>query len=169
MAEAGPRDDTNRDRIVRFSLTSADPPALAAFYRDVLGFVPGATLRVDAARYGVAGRASVHRLTLGAQAIELVGFDRPGRPYPAGSSSHDGWFQHLALVTHDIDAAWARLRQAAGVSARALEFAILTAARTGEVLGALWTELDLERRVWTVPAVRMKGGREHRVPLSTRG
>ncbi len=117
MAEAGPRDDTTCDRIVRFSLTSADPPALAAFYRDVLGFLPGATLRVDAARYGVAGLATVHRLTLGAQAIELVGFDRPGRPYPAGSSSHDGWFQHLALVTHDIDAAWARLRQAAGVQA----------------------------------------------------
>jgi integrase len=49
-----------------------------------------------------------------------------------------------------------------------LEFAILTAARSGEVFGALWEEFDLEARVWTVPAIRMKAGREHRVPLSAR-
>ena len=55
-----------------------------------------------------------------------------------------------------------------GVAARALEFAILTAARSGEVLGARWDEIDLQRKVWTVPAERMKGGREHRVPLSDR-
>jgi integrase len=52
------------------------------------------------------------------------------------------------------------------MAARALEFAILTAARTAEVLGATWGELDLEAKVWTVPAKRMKAGREHRVPLS---
>jgi len=50
----------------------------------------------------------------------------------------------------------------------ALEFAILTAARSGEVYGARWSEIDLEARVWTVPAGRMKAGREHRVPLSER-
>ncbi|MGC2788135.1 MAG: site-specific integrase [Roseiarcus sp.] len=48
----------------------------------------------------------------------------------------------------------------------ALEFAILTAARSGEVLGARWEEIDLDAKVWTIPAGRMKGGREHRVPLS---
>jgi integrase len=58
------------------------------------------------------------------------------------------------------------LRGREGMSARALEFAILTAARTGEVLGARWGELDLAAKVWTVPAERMKAGREHRVPLS---
>jgi len=58
------------------------------------------------------------------------------------------------------------LRQRDGVAARALEFAILTAARTGEVLGTRWSEIDLESRLWTVPAGRMKAGREHRVPLS---
>jgi hypothetical protein len=57
-----------------------------------------------------------------------------------------------------------RTRQAA--VALALEFAILTAARSGEVLGARWDEFDLDRAVWTIPAVRMKAGREHRVPLS---
>ena len=53
-------------------------------------------------------------------------------------------------------------------AALALEFAILTAARSGEVLGARWDEFDLDRAVWTVPAARMKAGREHRVPLSRR-
>jgi integrase len=55
-----------------------------------------------------------------------------------------------------------------GAAALALEFTILTAARRGEVLGARWDEFDLERAVWTVPAHRMKAGREHRVPLSAR-
>lgn len=60
----------------------------------------------------------------------------------------------------------ASLREQSGTSARALQFCILTAARSGEVLGARWSEIDIEARVWTVPAARMKGGREHRVPLS---
>jgi integrase len=55
-----------------------------------------------------------------------------------------------------------------GVGARALEFAILTAARTGEVLGTRWQEVDLETKVWIVPAARTKAGREHRVPLTER-
>jgi integrase len=53
-----------------------------------------------------------------------------------------------------------------GIAAKALEFLILTASRTGEVLGAHWDEIDLPARVWTIPAGRMKAGREHRVPLS---
>jgi integrase len=59
-----------------------------------------------------------------------------------------------------------KARQAA--AALALEFAILTAARSGEVLGARWDEIDLDRGLWTVPAARMKAGREHRLPLSKR-
>jgi integrase len=55
-----------------------------------------------------------------------------------------------------------------GVNARALEFTILTAARAGEVLGATWNEIDFATKTWTIPASRMKGGREHRVPLSAR-
>jgi len=58
------------------------------------------------------------------------------------------------------------LRERDGVAARALEFAILTAARTGEVIGASWAEFDLEHRLWSVPGERMKAGREHRVPLN---
>lgn len=53
-----------------------------------------------------------------------------------------------------------------GIAARALDFLILTAARSGEVRGASWTEIDLNNAIWTVPAERMKAGVEHRVPLS---
>ncbi len=60
------------------------------------------------------------------------------------------------------------LREQEGIAARALEFAILTAARTGEVIGARWNEIDLLDKTWTLPAARMKAGREHRVPLSAR-
>jgi integrase len=73
---------------------------------------------------------------------------------------------HLAMPYQEVPAFVARLRACEGVSARALEFVILTAARSGEVFGAKWSEIDLEAKVWTVPAVRMKLGREHRVPLS---
>lgn len=73
---------------------------------------------------------------------------------------------HAALPYVEIGAFMAELRKREGVSARALEFSILTVARSGEVRGAMWAEFDLEGRVWTVPAERMKAGKEHRVPLS---
>jgi integrase len=73
---------------------------------------------------------------------------------------------HAALPFTEIADFMQRLREAKGMGARALEFAILTAARSGEVRGALWTEIDLDDAIWTVPANRMKMKREHRVPLS---
>jgi integrase len=73
---------------------------------------------------------------------------------------------HAALPYAEIPAFMAALRKRDGVAARALEFTILTAARTGEVVGARWDEIDLTARTWTVPGNRMKAGREHRVPLS---
>jgi integrase len=73
---------------------------------------------------------------------------------------------HAALGYDDVAAFMTELRGQAGTAARALEFAILTAARTGEVIGARWAEIDLAERLWTIPAERMKGDREHRVPLS---
>jgi integrase len=75
---------------------------------------------------------------------------------------------HAAMSYGDVPAFIEDLQSREGTAALALEFAILTAARRGEVLGARWDEFDLERVVWTVPAHRMKGGREHRVPLSGR-
>jgi len=74
---------------------------------------------------------------------------------------------HAALPWQEIGGFMADLRQRDGAAARAVEFAILTAARSGEVRGARWSEIDLDAAIWTVPAERMKAGREHRVPLST--
>ncbi len=75
---------------------------------------------------------------------------------------------HKAMPFADVPAFMGRLRAMQGVAARALEFVILTAARSGEVLGARWEEIGFQTKLWTVPAGRMKGGREHRVPLSER-
>jgi integrase len=73
---------------------------------------------------------------------------------------------HAAVPVADISHFMTRLVAVAGMGARALEFLIMTAARSGEVRGATWSELDIEAALWTVPAERMKAGREHRVPLS---
>jgi integrase len=73
---------------------------------------------------------------------------------------------HAALPYAETVDFMGELRQQEGVAARALEFAILTAARTGEAIGARWDELDLAERLWTIPAERMKARKEHRVPLS---
>jgi integrase len=75
---------------------------------------------------------------------------------------------HPALSFVDAPAFMSDLRQRPSVSARALEFLILTAARTNEVIGAQWSEINLKSKEWTVPAGRMKGGFEHRIPLSDR-
>jgi integrase len=73
---------------------------------------------------------------------------------------------HAALPVGEVGAFVGRLRQQDGMGARALEFAILTAARSGEVRGATWGEIDLVAGVWAIPGGRMKAGRDHRVPLS---
>jgi integrase len=73
---------------------------------------------------------------------------------------------HPALPYAELPAFMTALAERPGIAARALEFTILTAARTGEVIGATADEFDFKERVWTVPAGRIKGGREHRVPLS---
>jgi integrase len=75
---------------------------------------------------------------------------------------------HAAMSYAELPAFMRGLQAQPATAAAALEFAILTAARSGEVLGARWSEFDAERAIWTVPANRMKAGREHRVPLSRR-
>jgi integrase len=75
---------------------------------------------------------------------------------------------HPALAYAELPGFMAALREQPGIAARALEFGILTAARSGEVRCATFAEIDLAAKVWTVPALRMKAGREHCVPLSAR-
>jgi integrase len=73
---------------------------------------------------------------------------------------------HAALPFDEVPAFLGLLCSRTGMAARALEFVIFTAARTGEALGARWQEIDLVAKIWTIPGERMKAGREHRVPLS---
>lgn len=75
---------------------------------------------------------------------------------------------HAAMPYKAVPGFLAQLRGREAMAARGIEFLILTAARSGEVLGARWDEIDLEAGLWTVPAGRMKAGQEHRVPLSGR-
>ena len=82
--------------------------------------------------------------------------------------------RHPAMPIDDIPAFISRLRQTSSIAARCMEFAILTAARSSEAIGARWSEIDLASRIWTIPGFdpetgrRMKAGRDHRVPLSQR-
>jgi hypothetical protein len=75
---------------------------------------------------------------------------------------------HAAMAYIEVPELVSNLQQRGGVTALALEFLILTAARSGEVIGARWDEIDLDHAIWTVPALKMKAGREHRVPLTDR-
>jgi integrase len=75
--------------------------------------------------------------------------------------------KHLSAMPYDtVPSFLAELRQQQGIAARALHFAILTACRTGEVIGARWDEIDVGARLWTIPPARMKSHRQHAVPLS---
>lgn len=73
---------------------------------------------------------------------------------------------HAALDLNALPGFISAIRNAGGMGAKALEFVVLTAARSGEVRGAKWSEFDMEAGVWTIPAERMKARKEHRVPLS---
>ena len=74
---------------------------------------------------------------------------------------------HAAMAYGEVAAFMSRLRADSAIAASALQLCILTAARSGEVYGARWAEMDLTDKVWTIPAERMKAGRAHRIPLSS--
>jgi catechol 2,3-dioxygenase-like lactoylglutathione lyase family enzyme len=106
-------------RLARFSLTTADPEPLAAFYEEALGFERiGEEARAGegfAKLMGIAGaRARVVRLRLGRQEVELMGFAPPGWAYPLGSAVTDPLFQHLAIVVADMSAAYTCLSAQGG-------------------------------------------------------
>jgi len=106
---------------------------------------------IDAAR--VAGHIDAHR----PNPARWAGLPKPTKL----TRGH-----HAAMPYAEVPAFVARLAGQDSISALALRFLIMTAARTSEVIGARWNEFDLENRLWTIPASRMKPGREHRVPLS---
>lgn len=102
--------------------TVADLNRIQAFYADGLGFRRGESVAVDdpawAQLLGLAAPVSMHtvRMGLGSQEVEFVAFDQPGRPYPAQRSSTDPWFQHVAIVVGDIQAAFSRVQRVSAES-----------------------------------------------------
>jgi integrase len=100
------------------------------------------------------------------QRIErVIQWVKDGMPLPMQGASKRVQ-HHPALSFAELPAFMGELRSLEEIRARALEFTILTASRTSEVLKATWDEIDLEAKVWTIPVERMEGNREHRVPLS---
>lgn len=108
--------------------------------------------------------ASAHGLRHGENPARWKGHLEHLLPKPDKSKAG----HHAALAYELAPQFYSRLAVAPGVAARALEFCILTAARSGEVIGARWSEFDLSEALWTIPASRMKGGRVHYVPLPAR-
>jgi integrase len=121
-------------------------------------------------------RRLLDRIRVILDAAAAAGYRDPAIPNPARWEGHlkllmparakaEKDTRHPSLPYSDLPSFIAELRQRHGITPRALEFAILTAARTGEVIGATWSEIDIEARQWIIPAARMKSGREHRVAL----
>ena len=111
-------------------------------------------------------------LDYAAQKLDLPAYLNPARyrnnlDKALPSSAKPKPNHHAAVAIDDAPAFMSKLRTMQGTGARALEFTMLTAARTTEVRGALWSEIDLHKGLWTIPGERMKAGRPHVVPLST--
>lgn len=105
-----------------------------------------------------------------AKAVDVYAGDNPAEKHVIeqilGEQKSDAPAKHPALPHKRVGAFMVKLRTHQGISHRALELGILTASRSGEVRGATWNELDLPAKLWTIPADRMKAGREHVVTLS---
>jgi integrase len=136
-------------------------PALLDFFIDVCGRLPETGSRIVQRLRAVFGDAEFRGLCSGnpADAAARKLREAKGRRERAAFAALD-YAQVPAFVVG--------LRQREGIAARALEFALLTAARTGEVLGATWAEIDAQAGIWRVPGARMKGGADHVVYLSAR-
>jgi integrase len=125
--------------------------------------VPVTAARLRGRLEAVLGWATVHHYRAGDNPAKWGGLLEHALPAPGKVARVE---HHSALPYVNIAEFMTKVRSDTSITARALEFIALTAARSGEAVGATWDEIDLANRVWIVPASRMKAGREHRVPLS---
>lgn len=144
-------------------IASLDAPAMLAFLEQLQQQAAETSARVRQRLDAVFEDAIFHRWATTNPAAALK---RKLREAMAGKRRVRGHFS--ALPYREAPAFMVKLREREGIAARALEFAVLTAARTSEVLGAVWDEFDLAAGVWTVPGPRMKAGEPHTVHLSPR-
>ena len=126
--------DVSTRRIAGFGLTSPDAARLAEFYATAFGARQVSSEHLSGARFermmGVHGGALRHALQLGREAIDILQFDTPGRPYPRPLFPDDTAFQHFAIVVSNMDLALAQLREVA-VAGRRSRSAALNACRRG--------------------------------------
>jgi integrase len=144
-------------KLGRLELTSVDAEALADVLRPIWTSKPSLALRVRQYVIRVLRFAHPDGHLLEGALAKKVSDKLPARP--AGE-------HHAALPIAQVPAFMSRLADKPGMGALALRFLILTASRSGEVRGAFWSEVDLEARIWEIPAARMKMRRSHRIPLS---
>jgi integrase len=140
-----------------------DTPLVLRAIKPIWEKTPVTASRLRGRLEAVLGWATVHHYRPGDNPAKWGGLLEHALPAP-GKVTKVG--QHSALPYADIPGFMTKARADTGVTARALEFICLTAARSGEAVAARWDEIDLDARLWTVPASRMKAGKEHRVPLS---
>ena len=149
------------DALLRLPVANVEGPALLDAIADMQAAVPETASRVRQRLEAIFDDCEFRGACSGnpARAIRR-------KLREVGRGKERGLF--AALPYTEAPAFLAQLRQQKGIAARALEFAVLTAARTGEVIGATWDEFDLQASVWTVPGKRMEGGELHTVHLSSR-
>ena len=136
-----------------------DAPMVIKFLQPIWHKTPETGSRIRGRVEKVLDWARVHQFRDGENPARW-----PGHLEHVFASAKGG--NYAAMPFTELPAFMARLRERDSVSARALELLILTAARSGEIRGATWQEVDLDKGLWTIPAERMKAGREHTVPLS---
>jgi integrase len=146
------------------SVAAIDTPLVLKVIKPLWERAPETASRVRGRIENVLGWATVHHYRTGDNPARWKGHLEHALPARSKVAKVE---HHAALPYGDIAGFMAKLRQNTAVGARAVEFIVLTAARLGEAIDAEWSEIDLDNRIWTIPASRMKGGREHRVPLSS--
>jgi integrase len=144
-------------------VAAIDTPLVLRVLKPLWGRTPETASRVRGRIENVLGWATVHHYRSGDNPARWNGLLEHALP----ARSRVAKIEHFAALPYaEVAAFVARLRQETRVAARCLEFVLLTAARLGEAIHATWNEIDLDNRIWTVPASRMKADKEHKVPLS---
>jgi integrase len=137
-----------------------DTPLVLKAVKPLWGRIPATAARVRGRIEAVLGWATAHHFRHGDNPARWSGHLQHVLPEVVKGE------HHAALAYVKAPAFMARLREDTSVAARCLEFIVLTAARLTEAREAVWAEIDLDAKTWTVPAARMKAGKQHKVPLS---
>jgi integrase len=140
-----------------------DTPLVLRALKPIWEKTPVTASRLRGRLEAVLGWATVHHYRAGDNPAKWGGLLEHALPAPGKVARVE---HHSALPYAQIAEFMTKMRSDASITARALEFIVLTAARSGEAVGSTWDEIDFDAKVWVVPKRRMKAGREHRVPLS---